>query len=69
MQQQWKNHELKVRTFSYTIKQNTNNINSIKMWFSNKIIVNLQNQKLYKESKHKDKNTRQQVIYLFIHLF
>ncbi len=34
------------RTSNYTIRHNISNINSMKMWFSNKIIVNMQNQKL-----------------------
>jgi len=41
------------RTSNCTIKHNISNTNSMKMRFSNKIIVNLQNQKLYRENKHK----------------
>jgi hypothetical protein len=37
--------------------------------FSNKIITNLQNQKMYKENKHKKtRNIRKQITYFFIHL-
>jgi hypothetical protein len=39
------------------------------MFLSNKIIANLQNQKMYKENKHKKtRNIRKQIIYFFIHL-
>ncbi len=42
------------KTSNYTIKHNVSNTNNMKMHFSNNFIVNLQNQKLYKESKHKN---------------
>ncbi len=57
-------------TFWHTIRHNTNNTySSIKLLFSNKIITNLQNQKMYKENKHKKtRNIRKQITYFFIHL-